>query len=568
MAGAACSPAQQPASANSGVQREHATADIRASADIQASPSEPAAEPTRPQLRRLSAREYYNTLQDLLADSALLAPALSDVEREVGQLPLDGEANASFPEMDARLTARHVSTFVRVAERIAERISESDERLAALAGACALAEPLDAECLARFLKGFGRRVYRRPLHAQELATYREEGSRSANGRTAFRQSLARLFSAPPFLFHLEQDRQLDGYARAARLSYHFWQTAPDAELLAAAESGALLSRDGYQRQVERLLRHQRARATWLRFFREWLELDHFGGFAQDRAFKAFASGVEATSALYSDAVWEVEELAAYYTYTQPGSLRELLTSDRVLTRSRRLAALYGVEPWDGHAPPHGFPRGVRSGLLTRAALLISAQHTTNPFKRGAFVRRRLLCEPLEPPVQRPAEAFVMPAFDAQASTRQRFSRKVSAWSCKGCHELFTPYGYVLETYDALGRQRSAERVIDDAGTELSQVPIDSAARIALEPGTWRTVGDGIALSEALANSAVVASCFARQYFRFSFRRNETAGDRDTLDEMSSALERGGLPALYASVAYTNAFRGANARSVTHEEAPP
>ena len=39
-----------------------------------------------------------------------------------------------------------------------------------------------------------------------------------------------------------KDYTLDGYSRAARLSYLLWDTTPDAELLNAAQSGALDTR--------------------------------------------------------------------------------------------------------------------------------------------------------------------------------------------------------------------------------------------------------------------------------------------------------------------------------------
>ena len=68
---------------------------------------------------------------------------------------------------------------------------------------------------------------------------------SNNFYSGIRYSLTTLLSAPDFLFRTElavpagKDYTLDGYSRAARLSYMLWDTTPDAELLDAARSGAL-----------------------------------------------------------------------------------------------------------------------------------------------------------------------------------------------------------------------------------------------------------------------------------------------------------------------------------------
>jgi hypothetical protein len=249
----------------------------------------------------------------------------------------------------------------------------------------------------------------------------------------------------------------------------------------------------------------------------------------------------------------VESLAGYYTFEVQGSYADLLSSDLNLNRSVRLAALYGVPAWDGHSPPAAFPPGQRSGLLTRAALLISANHATNPFERGAFVRRQMFCEAIEPPLQRPPDAFVLPSFDSRVSTRERYQRKVSSASCNGCHALFSPYGYVLEAYDALGRFRDEERLIDDSGAERGMLPIDASASVELDPGDWRQMANPVALSQALAESPLATRCFVRQYFRFTFQRKETHADDCTLDAMQASLRRGGLAALFRDVAFTSAF---------------
>jgi Protein of unknown function (DUF1592)/Protein of unknown function (DUF1588)/Protein of unknown function (DUF1595)/Protein of unknown function (DUF1585) len=480
----------------------------------------------------------------------------------LAQLPRDGQAGDSFPEMDARTGQRHLETYLEVADKIAQSVASHDAQLTSLGGACALETPLDIACFRRFLVSFGARAWRRPLTVDEL----DRLLRLADGqapRAAYELTIAELLAAPEFLFHIERGvasasaasavRPLNAYELASRLSYHFWQSMPDDRLFQAAASGALDSAAGYRAEVLRLATQQRARATWYRFFREWLKLDDFGGFAQERAFTNFAGNLKPTPELYQDAVWEIEQVAGYYTFDTPGSYRDLLTSNAVVTRSPRLAKLYGVEPWDGRSLPAVFRADERGGLLTRAALMISASHNTNPFRRGAFVQRRLLCGALDPLVNQAPGTLTLPPFDPLASTRTRYEHKVEADECQFCHARFAPYGYVLEAYDALGRHRREERLLDDNGEYSGKVAVDERATVVVDQSE-REVSGPIALGQILGASQQASECFVRQYFRFTFRRQEGDGDSCTLRELEGSLAAGGLLSLYRDIAFTDAFR--------------
>ena len=514
----------------------------------------PAASPGVP--RRLSVTQYENALRDLLRERAVLKDVLVDLERNLRQLPRDGEVGASFPEMDARIGQRHVGTFVRIADEVAHAITRDPARLSALAGPCAAAGAADAACLERFTRDWGERVFRRPLSDVEVERWLGRAG-AAQGADVYRVIVAGLLASSEFWLRgdagVNPSEAQPAFELASRLSFHFWRTGPDATLLGAAQSGELTRSAGYRAQVERLTRHQRARATWYSFFRQWLRLDGFEGFATDRAFETLSAPLKVEVTSYDDAVWEIEELVGHYTFDTDGRYPDLLLSDEILTRSRRIAALYAVDPWDGHSAPATFRAGERSGLLTRAALLMSGSHATNPFARGAFVRRQLLCEAIEPPAQRPPDAFVVPPFDPKTTTRTRHENKVSSAGCKSCHELFSPYGYVLEAYDALGRYRASERLIDDGGSLLGELPVNVAARVDVGAESRVDVRGPVELSAALAESREATECLARQYFRFTFQRQETPSDACVIEELTTALDERGLRSLFRDVAFTKAF---------------
>ena len=66
---------------------------------------------------------------------------------------------------------------------------------------------------------------------------------------------------------------LNDYELASRLSYQYWQTMPDKGLFDAAAAGALRTPEGFSKQIDRLLKDPRARATFDEFYADYLKLD-------------------------------------------------------------------------------------------------------------------------------------------------------------------------------------------------------------------------------------------------------------------------------------------------------
>jgi hypothetical protein len=240
-------------------------------------------------------------------------------------------------------------------------------------------------------------------------------------------------------------------------------------------------------------------------------------------------------------VQEVRDLTELFTFGQPHALADLLTTDISLTRSSDLAHLYGVAPWSGSGDYPRFPVGERAGLLQRAALLVSNLEQTNPFHRGALVRRSLLCDPLPQPDPNslPPGALDPPAPSTAQTTRQRFQAKVDGKAlCQGCHGGFSDIGYVLESFDALGRYRSVERVFDEkTGEVLAELPIDTSAVVRITPEDVTPVASATELNERLVASKKVEQCLARRYYEFAARRPvvETSADACVVRDLAAGL---------------------------------
>ena len=251
---------------------------------------------------------------------------------------------------------------------------------------------------------------------------------------------------------------------------------PDDALLAAADDGSLATDAGFQRQLDRVFADPRTHETLWEFWNEWFALDKFTGFSAQRpGFKALAEGEhigEAGHDHWKDMVQEVRDLTDLYAWKTEGSLEGLLTTDVSVTRSSDLAHLYGVQAWSGSGDYPRFTEG-RAGVLQRAALLASNLEQTNPFHRGAVVRRAVLCDGLASPDPNalPPSSLDTPPLDPKTSTRKRFAAKVENNTlCSGCHASFSDIGYALEQFDALGRFRKAEKVFDEQSGKLLAYP--------------------------------------------------------------------------------------------------
>jgi uncharacterized protein DUF1588/uncharacterized protein DUF1592/uncharacterized protein DUF1595/uncharacterized protein DUF1585/uncharacterized protein DUF1587 len=505
--------------------------------------------PSATDLRRLTAEQYRNTVIDVFAgvpglDVAVVAAAA------LTRVPPDGTQNGSEPytRMDGRLSPPHVEAYFDVADVIAQAFEANAAARSGLIGECANDAALTDECVDAFLDQFAWRAFRRPLEQDERDRFHAMNDGTHDGPELVRGLVFAALMSPEFLYHVEvggaaiegDDRfALDGYALASRLSYHFWGSMPDDALFDAAGDGSLLTEEGYRAEVDRVFEDPRTRATAESFYREWLRYDQVGGFKSSPVFQAFADDPAILAdgpGLLAAMQGEVDELASYYTWEVGGDFRALLTSDVSVTSSPLLASLYGVMPWDGQGEPPRFDN--RSGLLTRAALLVTGSHETNPVLRGAIVRRRILCQELTPPspASLPPGSLDPPEFQPDMTTRQRYEEKTKNEPCASCHAQMNPIGFVLEQYDALGRYRTEERILDaETGVEIALLDIDPTAVPELTAGDKSSVSKPDELMERVADTKVVEGCFARNYFQFTWGRVETTDDHCAIERVENAL---------------------------------
>jgi Protein of unknown function (DUF1592)/Protein of unknown function (DUF1588)/Protein of unknown function (DUF1595)/Protein of unknown function (DUF1585)/Protein of unknown function (DUF1587) len=494
-------------------------------------------------VRRLTAREYLNTVRDLLGDTSL-AP---------GDLPgeTDDLSNNGFPFRQPTTIATLDATNIQeAAESLAKAASTKLSSILPCTPANASAE---ASCANQFVTTFGLKVYRRPPNATEIADLKalyDKGRMTLgldfNG--AIGLLIEAMLQAPQFLYHSEVDAgpavkdagmiQLGNYQVASRLSYFLWGSMPDATLFQAAGAGQLSTAAGIETQAKRMLADDKARDGVADFVDDLFDVNVLASRPKDMT-------------VYS--TWNQDLASAMETEVRTfavsnilgtGLLSDLLTGT-TSSVNQSLAAVYGVSGVSGTAPKTvTLNSSQRGGLLTLAGFLAAtgAADGSSPVRRGHAVFTRLLCgvlpnpPPNVPPVQPPA---------AGLTTRERFEQHDQN-ACTGtCHSAMDPIGFAFEHYDGIGQFRMTDQ----------NLPVSASGSITLD-GQKQSFADAIELGRLLAASPQVQSCFATQVTRYALNRWDVDADAASIQAAAAAFKTGGfdIRALMTAVATTRTFR--------------
>src|SRR5262249_613383 len=143
------------------------------------------------------------------------------------------------------------------------------------------------------------------------------------------------------------------------------------------------------------------------------------------------------------------------------------------------------------------------------------------------------------------------------TTRQSVTARTGGGVCAACHTtLINPSGFITESFDALGRERTAEKIFDPQGNLIATLPIDTSAVPAVIPDDPPTMTQPGELMGAIDQSQLFHSCLALRYFRFTYERNEsTSKDGCALSELEK-LARGGatLSQVLAHLVETDGYK--------------
>ena len=324
---------------------------------------------------------------------------------------------------------------------------------------------------------FARRAFRRDVDQAELTLYMEFLERQRAADTTWHEATIRTFasmmSSVDFLYLREGSGELDSFELANRLSYFFWSTMPDDELLGLARSGQIKEPTVLRQQVKRLLDDRRSTRFCNSFADQWLSLDKLGTMPPDGKSKEFR-------AYYKDRLEPamLEETRRYFRHVLANNcgVADFIDSDYSFINAG-LASLYDV-PFrknDKEFVRVKFPPNAqRGGLLGHASILtLSANGVeTSPVERGVWVLADFLGTPPPPP---PKEVpAITPDLNGAETVRDLLEKHRSDKACMECHRRMDPLGFALEAYDPIGRYRTRYSKTQSVSTQGNYLGEDFA----------------------------------------------------------------------------------------------
>jgi hypothetical protein len=476
-------------------------------------------------LRRLSASQFAASIVDLFNDPSVPVaavfndPLVMDFSIDANSLVVQG-LNANQLMANAEAIASWAVT----------------HHLTDVTG-CSATDPA---CPASFIRSFGKRAFRAPLSDSTVADYQGLFSAEASFNDGVTAVIAAMLQSPRFLYRTEVGDTtgaaagtavaLTPYEVASSLSYLLTGSAPDATLLAAADSvagGSLAVADMVDQQSQRLLADPRSQNMLMDFMTSWLGLEKLYTTVKDDTVYML------TDTLRSEMASETRGLIVD-TFGSGGTFSDLLTADHSFL-NKDLAQFYG---FDASALGSTFTRvqypGATSrdgGILAHASVLTGYARAdiSSPTQRGHLVRTRLLCQYVSPP-----GASLDTTFHPDpnpTTTRAHYENAHAHGDCAACHQRMDPIGYGFEHYDAFGRWRDTE----------NGYPIDSSATIYNANATDGNVNfNGIAQLETyLAGNADLKTCMVRNWAFYAYGSATWAEDACTYQSIRSASSSGG-----------------------------
>jgi hypothetical protein len=465
----------------------------------------------KPRIWRLTKNQIRNTLMDL----ANFSPPT------IAELPSETRLDGDFANQAAKLTIAPLVAdqyFTIGNELGAQVVSKSADFVT-----CPVAN-LAGACLTSFIKGFGQKMWRRPLTDVEvgkLTTLFNTTSSMAGGTTAALQTTVQaMFMSPNFLYRTEVGTStaagtvtnLTDYELASALSYTLWDSAPDQALMDLAAQNKLHDKATLQAQARRLWGMNRAQGALNSFFQQWLQTEDLPTATKDPMYTMYNDQVAA------DLLEEGRLFVNSVVFDPAGdkSFKTLFTAPYGFINART-APLYGVSTAVGTSlVKTSLNPAQRRGLLTQAGFVSahSDGDDTAIVSRGRYFRGDILCDRIPPPPDPKLAVFGPRSSDPNMTNRERLISHVQNPQCAACHDIFDPIGFALENYDPIGRYRTTDKskTIDPSGT----IPLD---------GSNITFKNFIDLIDQLSNNPALYTCFSTQYFSYATGRG--------FDELSS-----------------------------------
>src|SRR5262249_35937522 len=204
-------------------------------------------------------------------------------------------------------------------------------------------------CAAEIVKKLTAQAYRgeaTPDDIQDALEFFQKGRKNGDFENGVRLALQSILVSPRFLFRTEHmppaavlktasNYRISDQDLASRLSFFLWAGGPDAELIKAANSGALRTAAGLDKQVHRMLGDKRAESLSSRFASQWLRLQDL-----DKIFPDYLLYPQYDDTL-AQAMHKETQLFFDSIVREDRNVLDLITGDYTYV-NERLAKHYGI----------------------------------------------------------------------------------------------------------------------------------------------------------------------------------------------------------------------------------
>jgi Protein of unknown function (DUF1592)/Protein of unknown function (DUF1588)/Protein of unknown function (DUF1585)/Protein of unknown function (DUF1595)/Protein of unknown function (DUF1587) len=507
-------------------------------------PSEPKTSGAPVNAQRLSAAQYRQIISDVFAPDIKLGGRFEPGARKNGLLAVGASA--------VSMSASGFEQYDRMARTIAGQVVDAKHRDALIPCKPADVKKPDEACATQVITKYARLLYRRPATDKEIAGPVQIAGQAADAKgdfyTGLSYGLAQLLDSPNFIFRKDvaetdpSDKtqlRLSAWSKASRLSFFLWNTAPDEELLRAAQAGELDSRSGLAKQIDRLLASPRLENGVRAFFIDFLDFDQFDSLAKDAAiYPVFSQKVA------RDAQEQTLRTAIDLLVTQKGDYRDLFTTRKTFL-TRNLGVVYQVpvkseKEWEAHEFPADDPH---AGILTQLSFTELHSHPgrSSSTLRGKAVREILLCQIVPSPPANVNFTVVQDTNNPNFKTaRDRLTAHRTEATCAGCHKIMDPIGLGLENFDGVGQFRSTENGANiDASGEIDGIKFSDAA----------------SLGQAIHDNPAATACLTNSMYRYAVGRDFDPGEREFQAWLGKQFAEKGyrVPDLMKTIATSDAF---------------
>jgi hypothetical protein len=478
---------------------------------------------------RLTHTQWENSVRDLLKLPAPLgASAMFTTDPPGSTFGNDGNL--------LKVTPGLWGDYEKTAEDVGDKISKDAAALARIVPS-GLPTDLDGKAKA-WITQFGKRAYRRPLaeaEVTELFNLFKQGPTLTAMTDPFAAGvnvvLQAVLQSPHFVYREELGETkedgtsgLNNWEMASRLSYSLWNTMPDDLLFAEAEAGTLVTPEGIEKQVRRLLDDPRAEPTILDFHHRLLDFDHFDGLVKDTT-KFPAWTTDMSTIIKKEAELFVKDV----TVTTNKGLNALLTAPYTFVNDKT-APLYGLSGTFGSEMKRvDLDPAQRAGFLTQIGFLASnaSPRETDPIHRGVFVNLKIICSDLPPP---PMNVPPLPKDDTGVMTmRERITAHTGKNTCgAGCHgTMINPAGFAFENFDSTGKWRTMDNT----------KPVNAADVYPFEDGQQAYNG-AVEFSKVLAARPQVHKCYTGNWLEYAYGRRKAEGDQKLVHDVAEVSLKG------------------------------